>query len=342
MQIDTISMSSKKKLSIPFIVVVILLIVYLHYSTGYGHPSHEIYAELHYVPVLVAALVFGLRGALLVSAIIFIVYAPYVVKVSTGTWISLAAHSVHILFPALFGLLVGFLIDLERKRRLELEKGRYLAGLGQAGAALVHDLRNPLMVIQGYAERMQDGQGDPLTSAKKITDAAASIGQIVNSVLNFAAPITLERKEENVGDFINELCEKERPRAEGHGVSLVASTEPNADALIDRRFFERAMLNLITNAIEASHPGEKVMISTSKTRNGVIIRILDHGKGMDRTTLENLFVPFYSKKTKGTGLGMAIAKKVIVDHGGRIEVTSQLGVGTDISVILPLAAAVRG
>jgi signal transduction histidine kinase len=313
-----------------------LLIAYLHHATGYANPLQEVYAELHYVPVLIGALAFGLRGAALVSVLICVIYVPYAVKVSTGTWFSLASHSIHILFPAFFGLLVGFLVDLERKRRLEVEKNRYLAGLGQAGAALVHDLRNPLTIIHWYTERIEEGEGDAQVAARKINEAAARIGQITDSVLDFARPITLRRKEEDLAGFVRELCEKEKTRAEEHGVSLIATgAQESIKVFIDPDFMQRAMINLITNAIDASKPGQNITISTNRARHGVVVKVTDRGKGMDRETLSNVFVPFYSKKTKGTGLGMAIAKKVIEDHGGRIEVSSQPGTGTEISITLP-------
>ena len=79
--------------------------------------------------------------------------------------------------------------------------------------------------------------------------------------------------------------------------------------MVDPTYLERALVNLVNNAIEASQKGQIVSIRLDRKNDMAVIRIRDHGKGMDEETLKNLFIPFYSKKTSGTGLGMAVAKK---------------------------------
>lgn len=333
-------MGRAKKFCVASIVCLVLIIAFLHYSTDYASPVHDIWAELHYLPVLIAALAFGLKGSALVSVLILVVYIPYLVATWTGTWLSSVEHSIHVLFPAFFGLPVGFLVDLERKQRHELEKSRYLAGLGQAGAALVHDLKNPVLTIRGFASRIERGKGDVQTSAKVIVEAAGRIEQVIESVLSFAKPIILEMREEDINVFIKEICENTKSKAEEYGVTVLAAV-PGTElkAQIDRSFVERALVNLIANAIEASKAGQSVVVSASRDKGRIVIQVADKGKGMDRDTLENLFIPFYSRKPKGTGLGMAIAKKVIEEHGGQIKVTSRIGNGTDVWVELPIHPA---
>lgn len=94
---------------------------------------------------------------------------------------------------------------------------------------------------------------------------------------------------------------------------------------------------MVNNAIEASQRGQSVSIRLLKSSDMAIIKIRDYGKGMDKETLKNLFIPFYSKKTSGTGLGMAVARKIIEEHEGRITVKSRPALGTKIAVYLPLA-----
>jgi signal transduction histidine kinase len=98
---------------------------------------------------------------------------------------------------------------------------------------------------------------------------------------------------------------------------------------------ERALTNLVTNAIEASSEGQKVTICALTGNEKATITITDLGQGMDEETLEKIFVPFYTRKSTGVGLGMAIAKKIVEEHEGEIVVSSQLGMGTEIAVILP-------
>lgn len=105
--------------------------------------------------------------------------------------------------------------------------------------------------------------------------------------------------------------------------------------MIDGLQMERALTNLITNAIDASDKGQEVLISGLSEKNSMVIKIKDHGSGMDRETFENIFTPFYTKKKGGTGLGMPIAKKIIEEHQGKIYVQSRSRVGTEVTIKLP-------
>ena len=104
---------------------------------------------------------------------------------------------------------------------------------------------------------------------------------------------------------------------------------------VDGLRLQRALTNLVTNAIEASPKGQKVLLTLQADQEKVVIGVRDQGAGMDEETLENIFVPFFSKKSQGTGLGMAIAKKVIEAHGGEINIRSQPGHGTEVRIELP-------
>lgn len=280
---------------------------------------------------------YGFKGAALASAAIVLIYAPIIMATWTGTWLSVTEHSIHIFFPALFGLLVGFFVDLERKLREELEKDRYLTGLGQAAAAIVHDLKNPVFIIRRFAGRIEKAKGDAQASARAIDEAGQRIEEIIGSVLSFAKPITLNRREEDVGRFIKDVCDKEEGRAEELRIEVrTVLPETEIKALLDRSLMERALLNLITNAVEASKSGQVVQVSASSTKDSVIIKVTDRGEGMDQETAENVFIPFYTTKARGTGLGMAIVKKIIEAHHGTIGIVSERDAGTEVSVVLPI------
>jgi signal transduction histidine kinase len=116
------------------------------------------------------------------------------------------------------------------------------------------------------------------------------------------------------------------------------SSEMPADHVyipVDSLKMQRALIKLVNNAIEASEEKQRVMITVSLKERSVMIVISDTGSGMDKETLENIFVPFYTKKSGGTGLGMAIAKKVIEGHHGNISVYSKVDEGTQITIELP-------
>jgi signal transduction histidine kinase len=101
---------------------------------------------------------------------------------------------------------------------------------------------------------------------------------------------------------------------------------------------KKLFLNLIINAIEASEPGKRIELRTNSDGNGkVMVEIVDHGAGMDTETLRRLFEPFYTTKEKGTGLGMAIARKITELHQGELTVKSRKGQGTTATVRLPIS-----
>ena len=107
---------------------------------------------------------------------------------------------------------------------------------------------------------------------------------------------------------------------------------------LDGFHMERALINLLSNAIEASGRGQEVKVGTAPGKDTLAITIVDQGPGMDRETIENVFTPFYTKKKEGTGLGMPIAKKVVDAHKGKIYVFSKPGEGTEVRIKLPYKA----
>jgi signal transduction histidine kinase len=313
-----------------------VLISYLHYSTiPEVHALHSIYAELYYIPILIGALVFGLKGAILAYLFVSALYLPYIFMAWTANILSLAEKILHILFSGIFAILAGFLVDREKRHRKQSEKDRYLAGLGQAATTIVHDLKNPLITILGYARRIREGKGNIETSAQTITESGQSMQKIVNDVLDFAKPVQLTLKEEDLRDVINNACGSCKAKAEELGVTLSPDlpTDP-INFMMDGFRLERALVNLINNAIDASNRGQYVTISAIADNNYPIIRIKDHGSGLDAKALENIFIPFYTRKASGTGLGMAIAKKIIEEHKGKIHINSQLGLGTEVWIEL--------
>ncbi len=331
----------RRKAALPALLIglSVLLVTYLHYTTTYtNQPLHSIYAELHYIPLLLAGLVFGLRGAALTSVLVSLLYGAYLVQGWPGASLRVLDNSIHIVFPALFALLIGFLVDRERRRRRQFEKNRYLSGLGQANAVLVHDLRNPLLVIQAAIKRVRNGRAGCEELAGEVSRAAERMEWIMDRTLEFARPLQLDMTNADACAMIRDVGRAILPKAEEVGVRLIVDVpEEPLPVPMDVAYLQRALVNLVNNAIEASDRDKEVLVRVRRKDEAAVIKIRDRGKGMDRETRENVFIPFYSKKGKGTGLGMAIAKKIIEEHRGQIGVESEPGVGTKVSIRLPLS-----
>ena len=329
-------MSSPSRFIVLLIVVLSLVITFFHLWVFQKDPTHIVLEELYYIPILVGALFFGLKGALITCLFVSLLYLPYFFGPWAIGFMGMADRILHLLFTGGFAFLAGYLIERDKKNQKQLEKDRYLTGLGQSAATIVHDLKNPLITILGFARRLQAGKGNPDTGLQTIVDSASKMEEIVTDVLNFAKPVHLETKEEDVRIIVEQAAAWCKSKAEAARISL--SSELPAEPVIisvDGLRLQRALTNLITNAIEASPEGQEVLLTLKTDQEKLMIMIKDQGVGMDRETLENIFIPFFSKKTQGTGLGMAITKKVIDAHQGNIFLRSQPDRGTEVTIELP-------
>ena len=333
-----------RRYSAAFNVVLIVVITYVHYSSiGEGHTLHSIYRELYYIPVFLSALAYGLRGALLSYLLVFILYLPYVIMTWPGALLYETNQLLPLLLQGLFAVMAGYLVDRDRKQRYQLERDRYLADIGRITTVIVHDLKNPLIAIGGFARRIQEGKGKTGTSVQVILDSVEQMQKTVTSVLDFSRQLQLDLREADLRDIVRQAVESCRMKAEQREVTLSVDL-PSVPVYknIDSFHLERALVNLITNAVEASGKDQKVSIVMVMGNARIAVKIADTGPGMDKNVLENIFVPFYTKKRDGTGLGMPIAKKIIEGHEGKILVNSKPGQGTEVVIELPCSLKKTG
>lgn len=321
----------------------VVVITYLHHITTNGNQHlHSIYAELHYIPLLAAGLLFGFTGALLTSLMVALLYGGYMIADWRGASLWLLDNSIHVIFPAMFALLIGFFVDLKNSSRKQLEEHRYLSGLGQAAAIIVHDLKNPLLNLKAAIRRLEKGTITCEEVVSGLSGAVEKMELVMDGALDFSKPLQLNRREHDAAKLIRELLQTSAAKAEQEGVGLVIDAiEQPLMISVDPAYLERALANLVNNAIEASQTGQSVSIRLLKRNNMALIRIKDYGKGMDKDTIKHLFIPFYSKKSSGTGLGMAVARKIIEEHNGQITVKSRPSHGTKIAIHLPLVLTVQ-
>jgi len=330
-----------KKRYFPFIIVIfVLFITYLHYSTlPKIYSLHNVYKEFYYIPIFLGALAFGLRGALLVYLCVFVFELPFVIEGWTGALASEVSRLFHLGLQGLFAFFAGYLADKERSARDEAEKERYLARIGQVSTAIVHDLKNPIITILGFSKRIKDRKGNADEAIGVVMDSALIMQKIVQDVLDFSKPLQLALKQEDIREVIAKTAQFCEAKAEGEGVNLLTRVPASPVYVeLDSFHMERALINIVSNAIEASGKGQNVKVVMVSGKDTLTITIEDQGPGMDRETIENIFTPFYTKKQEGTGLGMPIAKKVVEAHKGKILVQAKPGAGTQIMIELPYRA----
>ncbi|MBL9028676.1 MAG: HAMP domain-containing histidine kinase [Myxococcales bacterium] len=207
------------------------------------------------------------------------------------------------------------------------------------GARVAHEVKNPLSAIRGLVEVM--GENATSDRDKKrlgvVLGEVDRIDEILRGYLALTRPLEqIERRRADVARLVREVAAVTEGRAERAGVTITVEAEPIAWDLDDRRIKE-AILNLVLNALDASEAGGRVTIRSAATHAALALSVTDTGRGMDEAELARAGSPYWTKKRGGTGLGVALARRVAEGHGGRLEVESRPGHGTRMTLVVPRA-----
>lgn len=295
----------------------------------------------YYLPLFMASVLFGLRGGLLCAlAISFNFFEDVVGQRSVDLTQRLyMAAGVGVYF--LVGGVTGFLVDREKREAQRLKHMQEMAALGQAAAALAHEMKTPLIAIGGFAQQIYRTLEDDhphRAKLKIIVDQVAHMEQLMREVLDYVRPMQLRLERAYLREVVEEARSLASLFAEQSGVSLELELPPQpVEALIDKGRLRQVLLNLMQNAIQASPRGARVIVSTAREGDFGLITVGDQGCGIAAEDLARIFNPFFTTKRQGTGLGLAVAQKIVQAHGGGIESRSAPGQGSSFTVRLPLA-----
>lgn len=237
-------------------------------------------------------------------------------------------------------LMDGLWKMIQRKRtEAALRESERLASMGRALSGVAHDLKTPLVAIGGFTRLVQrhlekdDPDWEKLQIVLKETER---LERMVKDMLDFSRPLELDRSHEDIHRIIEESLVIVSPMAMEKGVKLERGLNRNAlPVMCDPMRMKQLILNLLTNAIQATPPGQIVTVSAREHRGIAIIDISDSGCGIPVERREEIFLPFVSTKKEGTGLGLAIVKKIIDAHGGHIEALDGPRGGATFRVSLP-------
>ena len=238
------------------------------------------------------------------------------------------------------------------KKTAELERMNELKNqmLGMAA----HDLRNPLTLIQNYSSfliedhREQDiFTDDQFQLVKQIKESSEYMVQIIEDMLDISAiesgSISLEKDDEDISELIERVVSLNRPTAGKKNISLVTKLpDKSITKKVDAHKFQQVLDNVVSNAIKYSEAETEVEVGIKEgDENALIIYVEDQGQGIPEDELGDLFVPFAKISSdptageKSTGLGLAIAQKIVEAHGGYIQVESELGAGSTFFISIP-------
>ncbi len=231
--------------------------------------------------------------------------------------------------------------SLENSKTFERVRARdRFVSLGEMAAGLAHEIRNPLAAIRGAVAVLQqptDAKAAELWTV--IIEEIARLNRVVESFLDYARPATRPAMIRDVGVFVKS-CVEAVSRSKGRdGVELELDLEPGlAELRADADQLERVVVNVVQNAYEALEERGRVKVAVRRSPAGdgwLEIQVDDDGPGMSDTTLERAFIPFYTTKQQGTGLGLALCERLIRAQGGTIQLRSRPGEGTSVLIRLP-------
>ena len=252
-------------------------------------------------------------------------------------WIALgAAGSGALLFAALFGL-VRRADQTIRTQQRQLVESETLAAIGEMSAAVAHGIRNPLASIRSSAELVQEDPAHAREAAGDIVAQSDRLEAWVNQLLSYTRPLDEESAAVTLPLLVAQCLDDFERDMERRRIRSRAELAGNLPAVHgDALLLGQVLRSVLANAIEAmDHDGEIVVRGESRgARDGVMLSIEDSGPGMTPAQLARVFKPFFSTKTHGLGIGLALARRVIERFGGRIEIESRAGAGTVVRLHL--------
>lgn len=325
----------------------------LYFGGGIGSSFYLVL----FLPVISAATSFGLPGTAAATLAACGVYLSFLgLLESRGQYVprdQVGELVLRVLFLPVVGLLTNRLAQENRAetRKLaaaneslknaeaDVRRADRLAALGQLTAGLAHELRNPLATMRSSSElltRLVAQENEVAREmASNIREEVDRTGALITRFLDFARPRSLQMERGDLHAMLDRALD--RFQKSSPSVSVFKNYSPDVPPLrFDGAMMEQVILNLVTNAAQASPAGGVVTVKTQRADNSVWISVIDRGSGIDPKHLESIFNPFFTTKAEGVGLGLAVVSKIVEEHGGEISVDSTLGEGSVFLIRLPM------
>jgi PAS domain S-box-containing protein len=241
---------------------------------------------------------------------------------------------------------LGISRDITAQRELEaqLRHSQKMEAIGQLAGGIAHDFNNLLTVIQGFALTLLNDEGDAASrrsATEHIVDAAERAAGLTRQLLAFGRRQVMQPQDVDLNELVASLAKMVR-RVLGEDIDLQLQLSARPLAIhADAGLIDQVLMNLVLNARDAMPAGGLLRIDTfgrtSAEGDHAVVRVVDTGTGILEESLPKIFDPFYTTKAagKGSGLGLATAFGIVAQHGGKIDVTSRVGIGTTFEVVLP-------
>ncbi len=246
--------------------------------------------------------------------------------------------------------------DITERKRAEAENRRLrekaeissrLAAVGEMAAGIAHEINNPLTGVVGYSELLMEKEGLPEDVKEGLTiinDGSKRVKDIIRRMLTFARQVKPMRTNSSINELIEATVSLRTYVLRTANIEVIKHLEHDLPWItVDPGQMQQVFLNLLVNAeyaMKKAHGKGTLIITTEKTGDHIRISFKDDGTGMDKVTKEKLFNPFFTTKDvgEGTGLGLGLSRSIILEHGGTIEVESEVGQGANFIITLPITS----
>ncbi|MGB8782810.1 MAG: ATP-binding protein, partial [Terriglobales bacterium] len=230
-------------------------------------------------------------------------------------------------------------VEIEVLHRTQMSRAEHLATLGELATGLAHEIRNPLAGIAGVIEII--GRDLPSTSpavavVKDVRLEIAQINRILTDLLETARPHPPQICLSNLNTTVEHAVMLARQQVLSKPIKIELQKAPDlAEVEHDSDQIHQVLLNLLLNGVQALEGEGTVQVEIGSQDKCATVVVSDTGRGIPPQNLTNIFRPFYTTKGNGTGLGLSLARRIVEEHHGRIEVTSVVGKGSKFTVLLP-------
>ena len=239
------------------------------------------------------------------------------------------------------------IVDRKQRRLMvaneRLAHSERVATLGRVAAQVAHEVRNPLAGLLLYSEHLKGKLNGRVSNGEvqlvdKIIDTINHLTATTEQILNFARPVTLAPQKVDLNEVARDVVQLLSSEISAHNVKTdLQLDDAPVTGMLDAAAINAATLNLVLNAVQAMSKGGRLTISTATSGDKLWMDIRDTGVGMSPDQVKQIFEPFNTTKSRGLGLGMPYAQKIIHQHGGHITVESRQGEGTEVRIELPAA-----
>lgn len=237
------------------------------------------------------------------------------------------------------------LVDRQHRHLVEAQERlahhEKIATLGRVAAQVAHEVRNPLSGLLLYSLHLKSKVSGLLAEGElhlidKIIGTINHLTSTTEQILDFARPVKLALRCVDLNVVVADVIQLLEPQISANGIDArLDLCDSSAAGMIDEAAIRAAALNLMLNAVEAMPDGGRLVVSTGNDGGKLWLEVSDTGPGLTQEQLKRMFEPFNTTKSRGLGLGMPYAQKIIEEHGGSISVDSQLGEGTQVRIELP-------